>query len=86
MQNDQCPLQKCSLQLTKSTQRYLSSPRWRRLKGEVSGVSITFVSDSNIPIFNLKPTPSSATNNQVEEYESDSDESVGVDEDFFISN
>ena len=49
-------------------------------------MSITFVSDNNIPIFNLKPIPSSATNNQVEEYESDSDESIGVDGDFFIPN
>ena len=54
---------------------------------EVTGEPITFISNSNIPPFILAPTPSSATNNQVEEYERDSDESVGVDEaeDFFIS-
>ena len=54
---------------------------------EVTGEPITFVSNSNIPLFILAPTPSNATNNQVEEYERDSDESVGVDEaeDFFIS-
>ena len=48
---------------------------------------ITFVSESNNPLFILEPTPSSATNNQVEEYESDSDESVGGNqaEDFSIS-
>ena len=50
-------------------------------------MSITFVSESDIPLFILAPTPSDATNNQVEEYKSDSDESVGVEEaeDFFMS-
>ena len=50
-------------------------------------MSITFVSDSDIPFFILTPTPSGATNNQVEECKSDSDENVGVEEaeDFFIS-
>ena len=50
-------------------------------------MSITFVSDSDIPLFILAPTPSGSTNNQVEEYKSYSDESVGVKEaeDFFIS-
>ena len=48
-------------------------------------MSITFVSESDIPLFILAPTPSGATNNQVEAYKSDSDESVGIEEaeDFF---
>ena len=82
MQSDQCPLQKCSLHATELVNTVLPVfPETTETQADDTGVPITFVSDSIIPLSILAPTPSSATYlNQVEEYGSDSDESVGVDE------